>query len=404
MEPFRRLTICLDSRDLLNFLLRFCHQLMFKITHSNHLVYNCTWEDPRIDRELLNIDSSSSLVVITSAGCNILDYLLDQPASIHSVDINPRQNFLLQLKLALFLCSDHTTLFQIFGLGSHPDFKTVLNKLKPYLSRPCFEYWSRCSYMFSGKGLRPSFYWHGTTGFLAWMIWLGTRLLPVNVKSYAVALFGSRSLEMQSTIYEAGELYLWPLWLSFIVSSSFAMSLIGVPPPQVNLIQTHYPGGLLSYIKDKLRNVMTSLPLHDNYFWHVYSFGCYSEACCPSYLVSNHFNQLASLVDRITTYNSSVSDFLQNNPGQYTHFILLDHLDWLVHYAPSELEREWNLILSNSAPGAKILYRSAGRGADLIPKSILSSLAPCDADLNHFHHYDRVGTYESLHLWQVQSQ
>ena len=374
---------------------------MFKFTHSNHLVYNCTWEDPLIDRQLLKLGASSSVVAISSAGCNILDYILDEPACIHSVDINPRQNFLLQLKLALFRSGHHGTLFQLFGLGSHPDFKKVLITLKPYLSTPCFEYWTRHSYMFSGKGLRPSFYWHGTTGLLAWLIWQVTKLLAVNVKSFAVALFGSSTLAMQRTIYDAGEPFFWPRWLSFIISSSFAMSLVGVPPPQVDLIRKTYEGGLISYIKDKLRNVMTLLPLHDNYFWHVYSFGCYSESCCPSYLNSSNFQKLSTLTDRITTYNLSISDFLQKYPGQYTHFILLDHLDWLVHYAPSELEREWKLILSNSAPGAKILFRSAGSGEDLIPKSLLPYFIPCDVDANHFHALDRVGTYDSLHLWRV---
>lgn len=374
---------------------------MFKFTHSSQLIYNCTWEDPRIDRQLLNLDGSSSVVAISSAGCNILDYLLDEPLCIHSVDINPRQNFLLQLKLALFRSGHHGTLFQLFGLGSHPEFKTVLTTLKPYLSPDCFEYWSRNAYMFSGKGIRPSFYWHGTTGLLAWLIWQVTKLLAVNVQSFAVALFGSNTVAMQKAIYDAGEPYFWPRWMSLIVSSSFAMSLVGVPPPQVDLIRSKYVGGLISYIKDKLRNVMTLLPLHDNYFWHVYSFGGYTESCCPSYLKSSNYSKLGNLCQRVTTYDLSISDFLHRHPGQYTHFVLLDHLDWLVHYAPKELEREWNLILSNSAPGAKILFRSAGSGEDLIPQSLLPYFTPCDVDVEKLHALDRVGTYDTLQFWQV---
>ena len=40
--------------------------------------------------------------MITSAGCNALDYLLDSPREIQAVDVNFRQNALLELKLALF--------------------------------------------------------------------------------------------------------------------------------------------------------------------------------------------------------------------------------------------------------------------------------------------------------------
>ena len=38
--------------------------------------------------------------MITSAGCNALDYLLDEPRQVHAVDVNPKQNALLELKLS----------------------------------------------------------------------------------------------------------------------------------------------------------------------------------------------------------------------------------------------------------------------------------------------------------------
>ena len=65
---------------------------------NNDLVYNTCWEDPRCDRQLLQINEESKLCMITSAGCNALDYLLDNPTEIHCVDMNPRQNALLNLK------------------------------------------------------------------------------------------------------------------------------------------------------------------------------------------------------------------------------------------------------------------------------------------------------------------
>ena len=68
---------------------------IFNRVHGTNLVYNTCWEDPRLDRQMLNLQSDSRLVMITSAGCNALDYLLDGPAEIHAVDMNPRQNALL---------------------------------------------------------------------------------------------------------------------------------------------------------------------------------------------------------------------------------------------------------------------------------------------------------------------
>ncbi|MCA9161300.1 MAG: DUF3419 family protein, partial [Planctomycetales bacterium] len=65
---------------------------VFKFVHGNNLVYNTCWEDPRLDRQALELTSSDRVLVITSAGCNALDYALTGPAHVYAVDMNPRQN------------------------------------------------------------------------------------------------------------------------------------------------------------------------------------------------------------------------------------------------------------------------------------------------------------------------
>ncbi len=92
-------------------------QKVFAIIHENRLIYNTCWEDPRIDRELLGLSQESTVLAITSAGCNVLDYLLDGPAAIQAVEVNFRQNAILSLKMALFEAGDHQTLFSLFGRG-----------------------------------------------------------------------------------------------------------------------------------------------------------------------------------------------------------------------------------------------------------------------------------------------
>ena len=54
------------------------HESVFKRVHGNNLVYNTCWEDPCCDRQLLELDAKSRVVMITSAGCNALDYALDK--------------------------------------------------------------------------------------------------------------------------------------------------------------------------------------------------------------------------------------------------------------------------------------------------------------------------------------
>lgn len=102
---------------------------IFRRVHGGNLVYNTCWEDPRLDRAMMRLGASSRVVMITSAGCNALDYLLDGPAQIQAVDMNPRQNALLELKKAMIRCCDVEEIFQTFGHGTHPDMRGLLDRL-----------------------------------------------------------------------------------------------------------------------------------------------------------------------------------------------------------------------------------------------------------------------------------
>ena len=64
-------------------------QKIFDAIYSRSLVYNTCWEDPAVDRKALALGPDDTVLVITSAGCNALDYALEAPKRIHAVDANP---------------------------------------------------------------------------------------------------------------------------------------------------------------------------------------------------------------------------------------------------------------------------------------------------------------------------
>jgi S-adenosylmethionine-diacylglycerol 3-amino-3-carboxypropyl transferase len=68
---------------------------LFDAIHGQHLVYNQCWEDPAVDRQALLLSPRDRVLVITSVGCNALDYALTG-ARVLAVDVNPRQNHLLE--------------------------------------------------------------------------------------------------------------------------------------------------------------------------------------------------------------------------------------------------------------------------------------------------------------------
>lgn len=374
---------------------------IFRQVHTRNLVYNTCWEDPRIDRQLLNLDQNSELVMITSAGCNALDYLLDDPRQINCIDVNPRQNALLQLKLAALNYGTFEDLFHLFGNGNHPDAKKLYREhLRSYLPDYATEYWDKNLNFFNGKGIRKTFYHYSTSGTFAW---LAKQYLKVrkNLRWQIDQLFNSETLEQQQQIYfDIEKRVLNPL-VEWVVNRHFTMCLVGVPRSQQLLFRDDYQKGAVGFIQECMRKVFTEITLKDNYFWRLYWNGSYDTECCPSYLMEENFETLKDRTNRVGSWNQTISGFLQEHPNAYSHYILLDHQDWLAANNVPALEEEWRLILQNSKPGTKILLRSAARDVDFFPSFVEEAIDFQKEELDQLHKEDRVGTYASVYLGTV---
>jgi S-adenosylmethionine-diacylglycerol 3-amino-3-carboxypropyl transferase len=372
---------------------------LFKKIHTSSLIYNTCWEDPMCDRHLLNIQTDSKILMITSAGCNALDYLLDAPQEIHCVDMNPRQNALLELKISLFKQADFNYLYRFFGEGVVEEAREYYQVyLQSNLSDYARKFWDRNIGYFSGKGWRKSFYFNGTSGMLARMMVSYLKVQP-QLFERVRELFSSDSLEKQQELYTQIEPRLFGGFITWMLNRHSMVSLAGVPRAQRDLImQTYQDEGVAGYVKDCLRHIFYHVPVKDNYFWYVYVNGKYSENCCPSYLKKGHFETIKDRVDRIHLHTTTISQYLKENPNIYSHFVLLDHQDWLAAHNRKALAEEWELILKNSTKGTRILLRSAANEVNFFPDFVHDRVQFEKEKTSELHRKDRVGTYGSVYL------
>src|SRR3984893_14088664 len=80
------------------------------------LVYTQIWEDPEADLAALQWPVGSTIVTISSGGCNALSYLTARPAQVFAVDLNEAHLSLLKLKLAgLRAFASYAEFWQFFG-------------------------------------------------------------------------------------------------------------------------------------------------------------------------------------------------------------------------------------------------------------------------------------------------
>ena len=388
-------------------LLQRTHQRLFDLLYSRNLIYNACWEDPAVDRQALGLGSADRVLVITSAGCNALDYALAGAGRIDAVDANPRQTALLELKLACIRALGFRDFFDLFGRGRHPRFSTVYREaLRPQLSDFAAGYWDRRAGWFESA---PGLYGHGLSGRVAqaFRVWL--RFQPA-LKEAIDAVFAAPDLESQRRIYETRvEPLLLGGTMRWALSSQFTMSLLGVPVAQHEQVRRQHSDGVPGFVRESLAWVFREMPAASNYFWRLHLRGEYEPGCCPEYLKEHNFATLkAGAVDRVHPVTSTVTEFLERGEGPISRFVLLDHMDWMASVDEAELGREWAAIRRRASPDARVIFRSAHARPSFLNTvvvpgdgggDLLRELLRLDRrQAMRLQRQDRVHTYAGFHI------
>ena len=381
---------------------------IFTTVHGNNLVYNTCWEDPRLDRVALEFGPDDNVLVITSAGCNALDYALAGPNHVNAVDMNPRQNALLDLKMSAIRNLEFEDFFKMFGEGRHTGIKDIYEqKLRSSLPAWSQSFWDKKIKWFDHR--RKTFYDRGTSGTIARMIRTYTDNV-IRVRPHLDSILNAQTLDEQKEIYEKHlKKKFWSGLMKFTMNRDTTMSMLGVPKAQRRQIEMQYQGGLVKFIQDCMESVFVELPMKDNYFWRLYMNGAYTRDCCPEYLKADNFEKLKSgAVDRVSTHTDSVQGFLEKHDGTISRYILLDHMDWLSDQFFPLLESEWQAIVEKATPDARILWRSGGLRTDFIDEvhvqangkmSKVNDMLTYNLDLaKELHQKDRVHTYASFYI------
>ena len=209
-------------------------QLKKHTQFNNDYLYAFTWEDPRVDQRLLNIQDDDVVLCLTSAGDNLLEYLVSaRPKRIHAVDLNPNQNHLLELKIAAFQTLPYADFWKMFGEGWYPIFRDVLiSKLSPHMSSQAFQFWLKHTDRFCSK----RFYESGGSGhaikLVRWLSWLSGTSSDLRI------LVSCKTMNEQREAWPRLRRILLSRILHWTVIGTewFVWKAAGVPPAQRQMI------------------------------------------------------------------------------------------------------------------------------------------------------------------------
>jgi S-adenosylmethionine-diacylglycerol 3-amino-3-carboxypropyl transferase len=367
-------------------------------------VYNQIWEDPRVDLEALRLTRSSRLVTIASGGCNVLNYLVADPAAIVAVDLNPAHIALTRLKLvAAQQLPDHESFFRLFGAAADPaNRQTYFSVLRPHLDAQTRAFWEertitrkrRLDYFADGLYRRA---------LLGRFIGLLHGLAAATGRRPA-RLLGATSLAEQQRIFDETTAPLFDLAIVRLLCRLPMMSYsLGIPPAQFTLLRRQAAGNVARLYRDRVRHLACDFPIGDNYFaWQAFgrAYDLEHRQAVPDYLRAENYPRLRERAHRVVTKLASMTDFLAGEPaGSLDRYVLLDAQDWMSGEQQNAL---WREIDRTAAAGARVIFRTAAEEAKLA-----ETLAPTVISRWHYERElsrsllarDRSAIYGGFHLY-----
>ena len=367
------------------------------------LVYTQIWEDPIIDLEAMEVESHHKIVTISSAGCNAMSYLVDNPQSIDVVDLNGAHLSLLELKIAAFQSSNnYEQVERFFANAAHSDNIDFYDRvLRWQMSTTARVYWNSKA---AGKRriemFANGFYRYGLLGQFI-------RFMKVFAKMHGVDLSEwSRCQSHQEQIEwfdgAAPKLFNGRL-IKMICRSPLVLYHLGIPPRQFNELCEGRPKDMVHVLRERARALLSIGTVEDNYFaWQATTGGYRSGGPYPPYLRSANYPSVRQRLDRIALYQKGIRQHLQSLPDRSVdRVVLLDAQDWMDH---AEIERLWTEITRTARPGARVIFRTAGltwRASTALPDAIAEQWETNESTNVAYTARDMSGIYGRFHLYRL---
>jgi S-adenosylmethionine-diacylglycerol 3-amino-3-carboxypropyl transferase len=325
-----------------------------------HLVYTQIWEDPEVDLAALRLPVGSTIVTISSGGCNALSYLTARPAQVYAVDLNEAHLSLLRLKLAgLRALSSYADFWQFFGeAASHANSALYRERLWLLLDADARAYWDKRNVIGRPRHayFTDGFYRHGMLGRFIGLAHLLAKFARVDL----TALLNAKpdSPQRIEALDRLNRLFHSPL-ARLITGTPALLFSLGIPPQQRALLGAGAP--LNEVLHERLLRLINGHPNETNYFaWQALhrSYPGPGDRCLPPYLQRSQFQRMRDGAGLIIPVHANLRLFLESLPAREVDaVVLLDSQDWM---AQDEIGALWNAIDRTGSDNVRVIFRTAG--------------------------------------------
>lgn len=320
--------------------------------------YSQSWEDQDVLVQGLEIGPADEILSITSGGDNSLALLLQEPKKIVSVDINPAQSFLLELKIAALKGLPYEDFLQFLGVTKTDTRLKTYGLIKHFLNKEASCWWD------DNKSLIASGVIHcGKLERYAALV--RKYFLPLTESKSTIAkVINVDSLVEQREIYDKEwKNYRYKLLCKIFLSKP-VFSLLGRDKSKFKYSEV---GNLVEYYMGKLDIIATQIPAKTNYLLQYGLTGTYpSQGAMPFYMQRKNFEKLQKLIPRLSIVTNDMQDYLKScGENSFSKFYFSDIFEYLsedkVNLLFEEIVRVarrksliiyWNHLVSRTHPNS----------------------------------------------------
>ena len=310
------------------------------------LNYSSSNEDSRSEVISLRIGEEDSVLCITGSGARTLDLLIENPREIVSIDFNPCQNFLLELKMHAIQHLDYEELLEFLGVFPSRKRGHLYKTIRPSLSIDARHFWDSNSAMiqngvvYQGRWER---YFHQLE-----------RLVSFARPHLRDKLFSCSGLSDQARIWQNE--WSTPLWSAFLqaVSSRVVWKYIFGDPGFYRYVPVSF--SVYKYLRTRFTSAFENTFVTDSPFAWLLFFGKYNpNSVLPAHLQERHYATLRNNLERVRIVTQSLLEYLDFcKKNSFDKYSLSDFASYT---SIEEYKGIWKGIIKTASSKARVCER-----------------------------------------------
>lgn len=311
-------------------------------------------EDQALEQQALRPDPGMVTVMVSSGGCTALSYLARFDGPVVSVDRNPVQNHVTELKIAAATLDPRDAPKALGAWNDAADRRGELYRsIRHELSSAARAHWDR-----SPRAIRSGVLGAGITERIISAVVRGVKL-AIHPERRIREMLSQPTLDAQRAYYDAHwNNRRWKAMFPLLLNRAMFPAFRRTYDPSFFEHVGNY--SFAEHLHKKFEHVLTSLPVASNYLLHFTLLGTYPQNglpdSLPPYLTERGLSALRERREKLTLVDGGLTEYLRTRPARSVHrFALSNVAEWM---SDEEVLALFDEVVRTSAPGALVCFRN----------------------------------------------